>query len=194
VLLRPPRRQRWSRDGRLAAALVALSALLSGCVRNESEQCPGEVFAALALHGTLTSSGCLVPPASGWSVPEALPDVTPTASDPVPTFAASFAWDEAASLLAYCTGDSHAAPLLGTRTGDHLRAERTLDGAVLSSCASTCAPLTTLVVEGDLTGGSGGLPLAFTGTLTETLDASAGSCGACVLPCTSVYDLAGESR
>jgi hypothetical protein len=192
VPLRAPHRLGPARDCRLAAAaLAALAALLPGCVRNETEQCPGLVIAALALHGTLASTGCVVPP-PGWSVPAALPDAAPTAADPVPTFAADFAFDEGAGRLAYCTRDPHSAVLLGTRSGDHLRAEVTLPGAVLSSCAASCAPLTTLVVEGDLSG-AGGSP-SFTGTLTETLDDSAGACGGCVLPCTSVYDLAGESR
>ncbi len=191
--LRTPSRPGRSRDGRVPGVLVALTALaalLCGCIRNETEQCPGGVIAQLALHGTLASSACVVPPASGWTVPVALPDVTPTAANPVPTFTADLSWDEDAGQLAYCTGDSHSAVLLGTRSGDHLRAEVTLEGAVLSSCAVTCAPRTTLVVEGDLAGE----PPSFTGTLTETLDDSAGSCGSCVLPCTSVYDLTGESR
>jgi hypothetical protein len=171
-----------------------LAVLLASCARTEADPCPGEVIAALALHGVLASSGCVVPPASGWSVPATLPNVAPTASDPVPTFAADFSWDAATGQLAYCTDASHSAVLLGTRSGDHLQAEVTLEGAVLSSCAGTCAPLTTLAVEGDLTGGSDGVPLSFTGTLSETLDDSQGSCGTCVLPCTSVYDLTGESR
>jgi hypothetical protein len=174
------------------AALLSL--LVAGCAHPEADPCPGEVFAALALHGTLSSSGCVAPPSSGWSVPATLPDVAPTSSDPVPTFAADFSWDAAKGQLAYCTDVSHAAVLLGTRTGDHLQAGVSLEGAVLSSCAATCAPLFTLVVEGDLTHGSNGGTLMFKGTLTETLDDSPGPCGECVLPCTSVYDLTGESR
>lgn len=174
----------------LCAALTLVS---FGCARTETTPCPGTAIGALALHGELASTGCVVSP-SGWSVPATLPDVTPTPADPVHTFDATFSWDPQTSELAYCTDTSYAAVLLGTRDGNHLQASVSLGGAVLASCTSTCTPVTTIAVEGDLAGGSDGTALSFTGTLTETQDDSQGSCGQCVLPCTTVYDLTGESR
>jgi hypothetical protein len=124
-------------------------------------------------------TGCVAPPGTGWAPPAALSP-----------FDASFRWDAGTGVLAYCAGGSRAAVLLGTRDGDHLRAEVTIPGAVLGECAVTCAPLTTVVVEGDL-GGGGGAPQTFAGTLTETFDGGAGPCGACQLPCTTRYTVTG---
>jgi len=172
---------------------IAALAALAGCSEPAAESCPGVLLATLALHGVRddAATGCAVPPAGGWIVPATVPDRAPTEQDPVPTFNASFRWDAATGTLAYCTGQPHAAVLLGTRTGDHLRAEVTLGGAVLGACSVTCQPLTTVVVEGDLTDPGDGSPAAFAGAMTETFDGGAGPCAPCQLPCTSRYTLAG---
>jgi hypothetical protein len=184
--------------GTAAAALLPLAAALAlaGCAPQATEDCPGALLASLALHGTLDAgaSGCVAPPGGGWVVPATLPDRAPTAADPVPTFHATFRQDAGTDAIAYCTGRQHAAVLQGARTGDHLRAEVTLSGAVLGACAATCRPLVTEVVEGDLTAGQGGAPATFAGTLTETFDGGDGPCGGCQLPCTSRYVLEGTAE
>jgi hypothetical protein len=174
----------WRRT--LVTLLHAATLALAACAQTHDESCPGRVIAALALHGQLdpATSGCAVPPADGWTPPDTLPVGLPDG-----TFDAVFAWDDGAQQLAYCTGGSHAAVLRGTQTGDHLRAEVTLPGAVLAACAATCTPLMTVVVEGDLA--ATGSPVAFSGTLTETFDGSTGDCGPCQLPCRSTYVLTG---
>jgi len=182
---------------RTAAGLALLSLLAAaGCTNSTSEGCGGEVIASLSLHGILddTATGCAVPPPGGWSVPATLPAApAPVSGQPVPTFPAAFTWDPSTQQLSYCAGGSHAAVLHGTMEGGHVRAEATVGGAVLGVCAATCTPQMTVVVEGDLTGGSGA-PATFTGTLTETFDQSAGSCAPCQLPCASVYALAGTGQ
>ncbi|HVO20044.1 MAG TPA: hypothetical protein VMU15_12360 [Anaeromyxobacter sp.] len=161
-------------------ALAAAVALATGCTPQASASCPGQLVAALAMSGVLDAAdtGCATPPAAGWSVPASL------------SFDADFSWDGVSGQLAYCAGGTHAAVLYGTRSGDHLHAEATVQGAVLSVCASTCTPLMTVAVDGDL---SPGAP-AFTGTLTESFHDSTGGCSPCALPCTSTYALTGESR
>jgi hypothetical protein len=159
-------------------------AALAACSAPASEVCPGEPLASLTLEGVRddASTGCVAPPAGGWAAPATLP-----------AFPASFRWDTAANALAYCAGGPHGAVLLGTRSGDHLRAEVTVPGAVLGACAATCRPLTTVVIEGDLAGG-GADPVTFAGALTETYDGGDGPCGDCVLPCTSRYVVTGVER
>lgn len=172
----------------LLVLLPAASLALAACEQTTGEGCPGRTLAMLALHGDLdlAATGCAVPPAAGWTVPATLPAAGGT-------FEAQFAWDESTQQLAYCTGATHAAVLLGTRSGDHLRAQVTLPGAVLGACAATCTPLMTVVVEGDLSQAS--TPVTFTGTLTETFDdGGTGSCAPCQLPCTSAYTLTGTEE
>ena len=173
----------------LLALLPAASLALPACDRTRDEGCPGQVIAALALHGDLdaAATGCTVPPSGGWSVPATIPE-----GQPQGTFDAVFAWDDAGQRLAYCAGGPHAAVLHGTRSGDHLHAQVTLQGAVLGSCASTCTPLVTTVVDGDLSTGSS--PVTFSGRLTETFEQGADSCAPCQLPCTSTYLLTGTER
>ncbi len=173
----------------LLAVLPAASLALGACEGTRNQECPGQVIASLALHGDLdvAATGCVVPPAAGWTVPATLPDGTPDG-----TFGAVFTWDDAGQRLAYCAGGSHAAVLYGTRTGDHLHAEVTLPGAALGACATTCTPLMTVVVDGELTSTSS--PATFSGTLTETFDQSSGSCTPCQLPCTSTYTLTGAGQ
>jgi hypothetical protein len=173
----------------LLALVPAASLALAACERNRDRGCPGQVFAVLALHGALdaAATGCAVPPQAGWNVPATLPDGTQDG-----TFDAVLAWDQGAQQLAYCSGGSHAAPLLGTRSGDHLRAQVTIPGAVLGQCAVTCTPFMTVTVEGDLSASTS--PMTFTGTLTETFEDGAGDCGVCQLPCTSTYALTGTGR
>lgn len=170
----------------LLALVPAASLALAACDKTRDEGCPGRVIAALALHGDLdaAATGCAVPPGAGWAVPATLPD-----GQPHGTFDAIFAWDDAGQRLAYCTDGPHAAVLFGTRSGDHLHAQVTLPGAVLGSCASTCTPLMTVVVDGELSSATS--PLTFSGTLTETFDDGADSCAPCQLPCTSTYALTG---
>ncbi len=172
----------------LALALAA-SLALAACEKSRDQGCPGRVIAALALHGDLdtAATGCVVPPGGGWTVPATLPDAPPDG-----TFDAEFTYDDAGQRLAYCSGGPHAAALYGTRSGDHLHAEVTLPGAVLGSCAATCTPLMTVVVDGDLSSGSS--PVTFSGTLTETFHDSTDSCAPCQLPCTSVYVLSGTEQ
>ena len=164
------------------AALAAAVALAAGCTPQASASCPGQLVAALAMSGILDAgdTGCATPPAAGWS--ESVPLTL--------SFDADFSWDGVSGQLAYCAGGTHAAVLYGTRSGDHLHAEATVPGAVLSVCSSTCTPLMTVVVDGDL---SPGTP-AFTGTLVESFHDSTGDCSPCALPCTSTYALTGESR
>jgi len=167
--------------------LAALPAVLAlAACQSQPAGCPGRVIASLALHGTLdvTATGCATPPAAGWTAPATLPDGSPDA-----TFRAVFTWDDAGQQLAYCSGGPHAAVLYGTRDGDHVHAEITLPGAALGACAATCAPLMTVVIDGDLS--PAGSPPAFSGTLTETYDQSQLPCEPCVLPCTSTYAVTG---
>ncbi len=173
----------------LPALLLAAPLALAACGRNADEGCPGRVIAALALHGELdaASTGCAVPPVAGWIVPATLPP-----GPPFGTFAAVFTYDDAQQRLAYCTGNRHAAVLYGTRSGDHLHAEVTLPGAVLGGCAATCAPLSTVVVDGDLSPAS--TPVTYSGTLAESFHDGIGSCAPCVLPCTSTYALTGTGQ
>ncbi len=167
----------------------AMVALLAACDPSSDDGCPGETIARMAMHGTLdaAATGCVVPPQGGWVVPATLPDGSPDA-----TTSALFSWDGAAQRLAYCTGGSKSAVLYGTREGDHLHAQVTVDGAILGLCAPTCTPLMTVVVDGELA--SGASPRTFTGTLTETFDGSTGDCGTCRLPCTSTYALTGTEQ
>lgn len=187
-----------SGGGSAAVALLPLAATLAlaGCASQAAEDCPGAPLVSLALHGTLDAgaTGCATPPGGGWVVPATLPDRAPTAADPVPSFHGSFRQDAGTDAIAYCTGRQHAAVLHGVRTGDHLRAEVTLSGAVLGACAATCRPLVTEVIEGDLTAGQGGAPATFAGTMTETFDGGDGLCGDCQLPCTSRYVLSGTAE
>ncbi len=173
------------------AALLALAA----CSSPIGDDCPGAQLVGLALRGVRDDAhtGCAVAPASGWVVPATLPDVAPTADDPTPTFHASFRQLDG-DRIAYCAGNAHAAVLFGTRTGDVLDVQQTLSGAVLGACAATCQPQAVERVTGTLTAGVGGAPATFTGTLTETFEGSAGSCGACQLPCTSTYALTGTAE
>ncbi len=172
-----------------AALAVAASLALAACDAARSEGCPGHVIAALALHGDLdaAATGCVAPPAGGWTVPATLPEAPPDG-----TFDAEFTYDDATQQLAYCTGAPHAAALLGTRSGDHLHAEITLPGAVLGGCGATCTPLMTVVVDGDLSSTTS--PATFSGTLTETFHDSTDSCAPCQLPCTSTYVLTGTEQ
>jgi hypothetical protein len=169
-------------------ALLPAASLALGCGKAREDRCPGRTIASLALHGVLdpAATGCVVAPEVGWIVPETLPPGTPDG-----TFDAELAWDDGAERLAYCTGGLHAATLYGTRAGDHIHAEVRLPAAVLASCAATCTPVMSVVVEGDLSAGS---PVTFSGTLTETFDGSSGDCAPCQLPCTSSYTLTGTER
>jgi hypothetical protein len=178
-----------SRPRLLTALLPAISVLLPACEQTPGGLCPGTSIATLGLHGTLdeAATGCAVPPPAGWNVPATLP-----AGKPDGTFVAELAWEESTQRLAYCPGGLHAEVLVGTRSGDHLHAQASLAGAVLGQCSSTCAPVMTIVFDGDLS--SAGTPATFTGTLTETFDGSAGDCGTCRLPCTSAYTLTGTAR
>ena len=171
----------------LLALVPAASLALAACDRTRDESCPGVAIAALALHGALDQASCAIPPAGGWNPPDMLPQ-----GQPEGTFDAVFSWDQAAQQVAYCTGGQHAVVLRGQRTGEHLRAEVTLPGAVLAGCATTCEPLMTVVVEGDLSASA--TPVTFTGTLTETFDQSTGDCAPCQLPCTSRYTLTGAEQ
>ena len=154
---------------------------LAACARPAGERGPGEVLAELRIEGVRddAGTGCVAPPEGGWDVP-----------DPLPAFDAEFRWDEDAATLAFCPAGPHAAVLRGTRVGNHVHAEASLPGAVVGSCAASCLPMTTVVIEGDLAGGDGA-PLTFAGTLTETFDGGTGPCGACQLPCTSRYLVTG---
>lgn len=181
------------RRARLGALLPLWA--LAACAAPATEDCPGATLVQLALHGVRDdgATGCDVAPPGGWLVPATLPDAAPTAATPVPTFLASFrqlGGDE----LAYCTGEGRAAVLHGTRSGDHLRVEVTLPGAVLGACAATCRPLMREVIEGDLVAGQGGAAATFTGTLTETFEDGQGPCGECRLPCRSTYALTGTAQ
>jgi len=185
----------------LAAALASAAA----CGQRAPESCPGERLATLQLHAVLVSTGCLRPP-SGWpwapqslwvrnGIPLSIPDDPDPTDQDVPTFDASFETTAGAGGgadgLAYCSGGAHAVPLLGTRSGAHVRVERTLErGAVLGSCGAACTPSTSITVEGELTGEP---PTAFSGTLTEHLEAAPADCAPCVVPCTSTYSLTGGS-
>ncbi len=171
----------------LLVLLVALSTAtaLAGCERTRNEGCPGETIASLELHGELAEASCVVPPEDGWSPPTTLP-----ADDPAGTFQARFNWDESSGELVYCTEQTSSANLHGTRSGGHLHVEATLPGAVLGACASTCAPLMTVTIDGELTDVAG-TRATFSGTLVEEFHDSADSCGACQLPCTSRYTLTG---
>ena len=166
-----------------AVAAAALLGLAPGCTTQPGLTCPGQRVASLAMQGALDAgaTGCATPPPGGWSVKPAI------------SFDADFTWEEALGRLDYCSGGFHAAPLYGTRSGDHLRVEGAVPGAVLAACGATCTPRMALVIEGDLSPAAQGA-VTFAGTLTETFDDSAGGCGACVLPCTSTYDLSGVSR
>jgi hypothetical protein len=168
---------------RTAVAAAGLLGLAPACTTQTGLTCPGQRVASLAMQGTLDdgATGCVTPPPGGWSVKPAI------------SFDADFTFEDALGRLDYCSGGPHAAPLYGTRSGDHLRAEATVPGAVLAACGATCTPRMTLVVEGDLSPAAPGAA-TFAGTLTETFDDSTGGCGACVLPCTSTYDLAGQPR
>lgn len=179
---------------RAAPAILAAALASTGCAQDAEEDCAGETLAVLELHGERddAATGCVVPPEGGWVVPATLPDVAPTDEVPVPTFTATI--KEAGGALSYCTRGAHAAVLRGARTGDHLRVEVVIPGAVFGACAATCRPRMTEVVEGDLVPGAGDAPATFTGALTETFDGGAGPCGACALPCTSRYVLTGTAK
>jgi len=177
--------------------LAALSwlALVPACSTPAGEDCPGRTLVALSLRGTRddAGTGCVAPPSGGWVVPATLPDRAPTADDPTPSFRASFReLDEGG--IAYCSASERAAVLHGRRTGDALEVQRTLSGAVLGACAATCLPRVTERIEGVLVPAQGSEPATFTGTLTETFDGSGGDCGACQLPCTTVYVLTGRAE
>ncbi len=175
-----------------AAPALALARALAACGQAASEDCGGELVAALALHGVRddAGTGCAVPPPGGWNVPATLPA---GASDATAAIHVQFRADAGSDAIASCTGQAHEAVLRGTRTGDHVKVQVTIPGAVLGACAATCAPLVTEVIEGDLVAGAGEIA-SFSGTLTESFDGGAGPCGACVLPCTSRYVLTGNAE
>ncbi|MGC4000574.1 MAG: hypothetical protein QM767_25265 [Anaeromyxobacter sp.] len=180
---------------RAALAAVAALALAAGCAPREPEGCPGRTFARLRLAGPLVSGACLADPGGGWEVPASYPEDPNPDDAVVPTILGTFALDEGSGETLFCSGHRLAAPLRGPRDGDHVRLEVTLQGAVLAACASTCEPLTTVVLDGTLTGTAGGGATGFEGTLTETQHdappASDGSdaCAPCQLPCTTIYSL-----
>lgn len=176
------------------AALLPLC-LLVGCADPATEDCPGDTLVDLALRGVRddAATGCEVAPAGGWIVPATLPDGAPDGTIPTPTFLATFR-QLGGDQIAYCLEEGRAAVLQGARTGDHLRVEITLPGAVLGACAATCRPLMREVIEGDLAPSQGGAPATFTGTLTETFEDGVGPCGDCRLPCRSTYALTGTAR
>jgi hypothetical protein len=185
---------------RARRALVALALAAAACSEEPSGQdCPGAVLARLQLHGTLVEAACAADPDGAYAVPLAYPADPDPDDGVVPTAGAVLAFDAASGEAALCNGNRYAAPPRGPRTGDHLRLEASVAGAVLAGCGG-CRPRTTVVIEGDLSGPAGGAPTAFAGTLTETLHdpepvpGGANPCSPCVLPCAATYTLHGTAE
>jgi hypothetical protein len=179
---------------RALAAIALLLFAAAGCRRSEVD-CPGDVLATLELRGELVqeASDC------GWVVPATIP-ADPDSNDEVfPTFQGTFSYDPGTGRAAFCRENRLAAVLYGTRDGNHLSLEATIEGAALTACGATCLPSTTLAIEGDLAGPADGPPTSFSGTLTETFhdpkpsEDGSPPCAPCVLPCTSSYTLVGEA-
>jgi hypothetical protein len=109
---------------------------------------------------------------------------------------AVIAYGAVGNAAAFCLQRPGATPYLGTREvvagGEALTAALETSGAVLSSCASTCA----VTVQHQVTGlvardAPGGPVTGFTGQSVEVAQATpSASCAACAMPCTATWALA----
>lgn len=215
-----PRRLAATPPRHLVRALAASAALgglaaAAGCTGGlEVPVCPGEEVGRFDLTATRTAASCAggTVPADGTAACAAL--VPPVVVDcqapgPVPgccfdrlfpptrTLQAVVAYGAQGGTAALCPQRPGAAAWLGTRAaaagGEALAVALDTSGAVLSSCASTCA----VTVHHELTGLVARHPgtnavTGFTGTSTEVASATASAaCASCTPPCQATWDLAG---
>lgn len=201
---------------RLAAALAAASGLacLAGCTGGpEIPICPGVVMGAFDLVATRTAASCQGDSAPGDGA-AACADSDPLASvdcqagPPVPAccfdrlfpprreLKAVVAYGAVGDAAAFCLQRPGATPYQGTRAatagGDALDVSLLTSGAVLASCAATCAVDVRHQVTGLLARATPDGPVTgFTGQSIELASATpSASCGACAMPCTATWALA----
>lgn len=201
---------------RLAAALAAASALagLAGCAGGlEVPVCPGTEVGTFDLVATRTAAACQgdsAPPDGASACAEAEPPSTVDcqAARPVPgccfdrlfpprrELQAVVAYGALGGAAALCVQRPGSVPYLGTRTavagGEALAVTLDTSGAVLASCAATCAVTVRHEVTGlvarDLASGA---VTGFTGQAVEEASATpSADCAACVTPCTATWALA----
>jgi len=204
---------------RLAAALAAYAGLaclagLAGCTGGlEIPVCPGAEVGTFDLVATRTAASCQgasapTDGAAACAASDPLSTVDCQAGAPVPAccfdrlfprtraLRAIIAYGAVGDAAAFCPQRAGATPYLGTRAvvadGEALTVALETSGAVLSSCASTCA----VTVRHQLTGlvardVPGGPVTGFTGQSVEVAQATpSASCGACAMPCTATWALA----
>ncbi len=207
-------------SSRRAPALAGLAALAwlaaaAGCTSGpEIPTCPGDEVGRFDLLATRTAASCQDgsgPGADGTAACAArVPPLTVDcltarpAPDccfdrlfpPTRTVQAVISYAALGDAAAFCLQRPGAAPYLGTRTaaagGETITASLETAGAVLSSCAATCA----VTVRHDLTGlvardPESGAVTGFTGVSTEVAAATASAaCATCTTPCQATWDLA----
>ncbi len=173
----------------MARAVLMLAVLaLAACDAGATSTCPGRPIATFSFTIRYVSMG---DPALANLDPEpSLPDCDPALAWPetVAPFRGELAGDGTGA-AALCRDQGNV--LFGRWSGASVHVETSTGGAVLGACDPTCAASLRLVVSGDLAVDASGAPTAFTGALVEIMDRSAGSCGACALPCEARYALAG---
>jgi len=199
---------------RPAAPISLLVAALAACTgASQVAECPGVEVGSLHVVGARTAAACLgdTAPADGSAACAALtPPLTVDCQTarPIPAccfdnlFAPSIAFTGTLSyavdgdLAALCTGRSQATPYLGTHAsaagGDQIAVSVDTAGAVLGSCAATCAvtvhhAVTGLVARDPVTG----VITGFTGEHVETtgLLSPLASCAPCGASCTATWTL-----
>ncbi len=193
----------------LAAALVWLAGCTGGL---DVPACPGVEMATLSLAGARVSAACAggAPLDGTAACAAATPPVTadcqgagplpPCCFDrlfpPVLPFRAVVAFGALDDSAALCVQRPGATPFLGTRAaapgGDALTVAADTAGAVLGSCAATCA----VTVRHEVTGllardPESGAVTGFTGQVVETASATpSAACAPCATPCTATWALA----
>lgn len=172
----------------MRAVPILVAAGLLGCElysTTPAAPCPGALVATFALA---------TPPGGGPAGPAS---TCPFASDPNQVLqslgftAALHASPDGGAAL--CRTAAHALPWVGTFASDHLDVGSLDTGGAIPTCL--CALAVSERVAGDVAR-DGGVPVAFAGSLVDTVSAAdpdGGPCG-CGLPCQVVYpSLAGPA-
>ncbi len=177
----------------LPALLLALSACTSSV---GVADCPGFAVAAFdfVAQRAADGAGCaaVLGPPDYTGAPPDFAALYPLSIPAQPTrLTVAFATQGGA--VALCTGTPGATPFSGTRGpaagGEAVTASVETSGAVLTGCAASCSVTVRQVIDGVLLRDPvTGAVTSFSGTLTETDTALAGSsCTPCVAPCTATY-------
>lgn len=217
----PAAPSRSAASSRRTPALAALAAwawlaVAAGCTGGaEIPTCPGDEVGRFDLTATRTAAACLDGSGPGEDGTAACAARVPALTvdcktarpapdccfdrlfPPTRTFQAVISYAALGDGAAFCLQRPGAAPYLGTRgaptaAGETITVSLETSGAVLSSCAATCA----VTMRHDLTGlvarnPESGAVTGFSGTSTEVASAtSSAACATCTTPCQATWDLA----